>query len=43
MKKMVMLTRKICQVCDANDEYTLRRNKEESDFYIARLRGRVCE
>jgi len=37
-----MLTGKICQVCDANDEYTLGRNKEESDFYIARLRGRVC-
>jgi len=31
---MVMLTGKICQVCDANDEYTLGRNKEESDFYI---------
>ena len=34
MKKMLMLTGKICQVCDANDGYMLRRNKERKRFLL---------
>ena len=41
---MIMLTGKICQVCDANDGYMLRRNKERKRFlYIfVHFLGRVC-
>lgn len=29
-----MLTGKMCQVCDANDEYMLRRNKDRKRFLL---------
>lgn len=33
-KKMATLTGEMCQFCDANDEYTLGRNKDGKGFLL---------